>query len=58
MILAAVGGHTTIVRALIEAGADFNSKTQNGVTAWMAARGLGQADVVVILQKARAEEAK
>ncbi len=56
LILAAVGGHTAIVRALIEAGADIKAKTQNEVTAWMAARVLGQSEVVEILRKAGAEE--
>ena len=53
LILAAVFGHTEIVKALIQAGADINAKDNLGSTALMSAR---NAEIVKALIQAGADD--
>ena len=53
---AAGGGHTAIVQALLDAGADINVKdNEGGLTALIVAAALGQTDVVKVLLDAGAD---
>jgi ankyrin repeat protein len=47
--------HTETLRALVEAGADFNMADGNGATPLTLARGRGYRDMVAILEKAGAK---
>ena len=51
---AARNGHTEIVKALLENGADVNAKSQDDWTAIRMAVGEGHADVVHLLREAGA----
>ena len=55
-MLAAGGGYTAIVQALLDAGAEVNAKTKVGGTALMLAAGGGNAEVVELLKAAGAKE--
>ena len=56
LVYAALHGHTTIVQALLEKGADPNAKDNVGMTALMAAVSRGHADVIQLLQEVGAKE--
>jgi ankyrin repeat protein len=56
LIGAAANGHTDSVRALLDAGADVDAKSDDGVTALMAAERNGHNDIVGLLRNAGTKE--
>ncbi len=56
LMVAAAQGHTKTLKVLIEAGADANAKTNDGVNALQYAAALGHKKIVKILKRAGARQ--
>ena len=55
LMLAAGGGHTEIVEALLASGADMNARYKNGRTSLMFAEECGYTEIVEVLKQAGAK---